>query len=106
MEFYARILELQFARLEMDILYSIKEAAERLGGVSVWTIHSWLSQKRLLRTKVGSRTMIRESELERFLRACNQQPHVDPFRAAGTSPPTDSVEPTNLATRPTRGGAQ
>jgi excisionase family DNA binding protein len=56
----------------MDKLYSVEEAAERLGGISTWTLHAWLSKKRLQRTKVGSRTMIRESELERFLEACNQ----------------------------------
>ena len=56
----------------MDKLYSVEEAAERLGGISTWTVHAWLSKKRLQRTKVGSRTMIRESELVRFLEACNQ----------------------------------
>jgi hypothetical protein len=30
----------------------------------------------------------------------------DAFKDAGTSPPADSVEPSNLATQPTRGGAQ
>jgi excisionase family DNA binding protein len=50
----------------MEKLYSVEEAAKRLGGISTWTLHAWLSKKRLQRTKVGSRTMIRESELERF----------------------------------------
>jgi excisionase family DNA binding protein len=48
---------------EMDTLFSVEEAARRLGGVSKWTIHAWLSQGKLRRTKVGARTMIRESEL-------------------------------------------
>ena len=51
----------------MDSLLSIKEAAQRLGGISKWTVHAWLSQGRLQRTKVGSRTMIRESELEKVI---------------------------------------
>lgn len=51
----------------MDALVSVEEAAKRLGGISRWTVHAWLSQGRLRRTKVGSRTMIRESELERFV---------------------------------------
>jgi len=51
----------------MEQLFSIKEAARRLGGVSKWTVHAWLSQGRLQRTKVGSRTMIRESELQKVI---------------------------------------
>jgi len=51
----------------MDSLLSINEAAIRLGGVSVWTVRSWLAKGRLRRTKVGSRTMIRESELSRVI---------------------------------------
>jgi hypothetical protein len=51
----------------MDELLSVAEADRRLGGVSEWTIHAWLSQGKLLRTKVGSRTMIRESELQKVI---------------------------------------
>jgi excisionase family DNA binding protein len=51
----------------MEPLYSVKEAARRLGGLSPYTVHAWLSQGKLRRTKVGSRTMIRESELARIL---------------------------------------
>ena len=47
----------------MDGLLSIQEAAKCLGGISKWTVHAWLSQGRLRRTKVGGRTMVRESEL-------------------------------------------
>jgi excisionase family DNA binding protein len=47
----------------MDALLSVEEAARLLGGVSKWTIHAWLAKGKLRRTKVGSRTMIRESEL-------------------------------------------
>jgi excisionase family DNA binding protein len=53
--------------MAIEELVSIKEAAKRLGGLSKWTIHSWLSQGRLQRTKVGGRTMIRESELEKMI---------------------------------------
>ena len=49
----------------MEDLLSVKEFARRLGGISPWTVHSWLSKGKVLRTKVGSRTMIRESELDR-----------------------------------------
>lgn len=51
----------------MDTLLSVEEAARRLGGISKWTVHAWLAKGRLRRTKVGSRTMIRESELQRVI---------------------------------------
>jgi len=49
--------------MTIDVLVSVTEAAKRLGGISKWTVHAWLSQGRMQRTKVGGRTMIRESEL-------------------------------------------
>ncbi len=52
-------------------LLSVEETARRLGGVSVWTIYSWLSKGRLRKTKVGSRVMVAESDLESFISACN-----------------------------------
>ena len=51
----------------MEQLLSVAQASQRLGGVSKWTIHAWLSKGRLQRTKVGGRTMIRESELAKFV---------------------------------------
>lgn len=51
----------------MEKLYSVQDAARQLGGISKWTIHSWLSKGKLQRTKVGGRTMIRESELRRII---------------------------------------
>jgi len=56
----------------MDTLHSVEEAARRLGGLSKYTIHAWLSSGKLRRTKVGSRTMIRESELQRFVEDQNK----------------------------------
>jgi excisionase family DNA binding protein len=52
---------------EMDELLSVDEAARRLGCLSKYTIHALLSSCKLRRTKVGSRTMIRESELQRVI---------------------------------------
>jgi excisionase family DNA binding protein len=52
----------------MEQLFSIEEVARRLGGISKWTVHAWLSQGRLQRTKVGGRTMIRESELQKVIK--------------------------------------
>jgi len=50
-----------------DRLFSVKAAAAYLGGVSAYTVAAWMSQGGLRRTKVGSRTMIRQSELQRFV---------------------------------------
>lgn len=58
----------------MDTLFSVEEAARRLGGISKWTVHAWLSQGRLLRTKVGGRTMIRESELTKVIEDGGKSP--------------------------------
>jgi hypothetical protein len=52
---------------KLERLYSVKAAAKKLGGISVWTIHSWLSKGKMHRTKVGGRTMIRESELRKMV---------------------------------------
>jgi excisionase family DNA binding protein len=53
--------------MESERLYSVPDAARFLGGISKWTVHAWLSQGRLQRVKVGSRTMIRESELVKLI---------------------------------------
>jgi excisionase family DNA binding protein len=58
----------------METLLSVEEAARRLGGLSKWTIHAWLSQGKLQRTKVGGRTMIRESELARVIQDGGKSP--------------------------------
>lgn len=63
-------------RLEdkMDALLSVEEAARRLGGLSKWTIHGWLSKGKIQRTKVGGRTMIRESELQKIIEDGGKSP--------------------------------
>jgi len=58
----------------MENLLSVEEAAKRLGGLSKWTVHAWLSQGRLQRTKVGGRTMIRESELQKVIEEGGKSP--------------------------------
>jgi excisionase family DNA binding protein len=58
----------------MDSLLSVEEAARKLGGLSKYTIHAWLSSGKLRRTKVGSRTMIRESELQRVIEDGGKSP--------------------------------
>lgn len=68
----------------MEQLFSVEEAAKRLGGLSKFTIHSWLSQGKLQRTKVGGRTMIRESELAKVIK--------DGGKSPGPKPRTDETE--------------
>jgi excisionase family DNA binding protein len=58
----------------LENLLSVEEAAKRLGGISKWTVHAWLSKGKLLRTKVGGRTMIRESELARVIEDGGKSP--------------------------------
>lgn len=58
----------------MEKLLSVEEAARVLGGISKWTIHAWLSHGKLQRTKVGSRTMIRESELLKVIEEGGKSP--------------------------------
>lgn len=51
----------------MERLLTVGEAAQALGGISKYTVQAWLSSGKLQRTKVGSRTMIRESDLEKVV---------------------------------------
>lgn len=62
----------------MDNLLSVEETAKRLGNISIWTVRAWLSQGKLLRTKVGSRTMIRESELQKVINDGGKSPAPTP----------------------------
>jgi excisionase family DNA binding protein len=67
--------------VDNDSLISIAEAARRLGGISIWTVRAWLSKGILQRTKVGGRTMIRESELEKVIQEGGKSSA--PFRKDG-----------------------
>jgi excisionase family DNA binding protein len=58
----------------VDNLLSVEECARRLGGISKWTVHAWLSQGRLQRTKVGNRTMVFESELAKVIEIGGKSP--------------------------------
>jgi excisionase family DNA binding protein len=60
--------------MDLERLLSVEEAARALGGISKWTVHAWLSQGRLQRTKVGGRTMIRESELSKVIEHGGKSP--------------------------------
>jgi excisionase family DNA binding protein len=66
----------------MENLLSVAEAAKRLGGLSKWTIHAWLSKGKIQRTKVGGRTMIRESELQKVIQDGGKSPSLGRHRGA------------------------
>ncbi len=57
----------------LETLYSVSEAANKLGGVSRFTIYAWMSRGLLERTRVGGRVMVRESSLLKLLEHGNQQ---------------------------------
>lgn len=58
-----------------DKLYSVEDAAVFLGGISKWTVHAWLAKGKLRRTKIGSRTMVSERDLQAFIARCNPEAH-------------------------------
>ncbi len=66
-------------------LYSVEDAAAFLGGVSRYSIYAWVNQGRLKKTKVGSRVMIRESDLQKFLDQCNPEPSTTPNSSSITT---------------------
>ena len=57
----------------LETLYSVKEAAKKLGGVSRFTIYSWMTRGFLERTRVGGRVMVRESSLLKLLKGSERQ---------------------------------
>jgi excisionase family DNA binding protein len=57
----------------MYLLLNVEEAAKRLGGVSRWSIYSWMSTGRLKKTKIGRRVMIAENDLQDFVDRCNPE---------------------------------
>jgi len=58
----------------VEQLISIDEAAKKLGGLSRFTIESWLSKGKLQRVKVGARTMLRESDLQKVIKDGGKSP--------------------------------
>jgi excisionase family DNA binding protein len=51
----------------MDQLLTVEQAAAYLGGISVWTVRAWLQKRKLKPTKIGRRTMVKTSELDRLI---------------------------------------
>ena len=78
----------------LEPLYSVKAAAEKLGGVSKFTIYAWLSRGLLQRTKVGGRTMIRESSLLTLLEQSTNRRSGRPLRKPSDAGSTKENRPT------------
>ena len=57
----------------LETLYSVEEAAKKLGGVSKFTIYAWMSRGTLERTRVGGRVMVRESSLLKLLQRSSER---------------------------------
>ena len=57
----------------LETLYSVTDAAKKLGGVSKFTIYAWMSRGMLERTRVGGRVMVRESSLLKLLEQGNKE---------------------------------
>jgi excisionase family DNA binding protein len=52
---------------EIEKLYSVRDAARLLGGLSTQTLYNWAIQGKIQRVKVGFRLMFAESELRRII---------------------------------------
>ena len=72
-------------------LLSVKAAAKYLGGISPSTINAWLSQGRLERVKVGSRTMVRESSLQKMIQPGGKSPA--PIRKSRQTASAEAIAP-------------
>jgi excisionase family DNA binding protein len=54
----------------LELYHTIRQVAERLhAGES--TVKRWISTGRLRPTKIGDRTLVTETDLQAFVRACN-----------------------------------
>lgn len=47
-------------------LYSLLDAAQQLGGVSVWTLRKHLQRANIKAVKIGRRVFIHQSEIDRI----------------------------------------
>lgn len=51
----------------LETLYSVRDAAKILGGLSPQTLYNWAIQGKIQKVKVGFRLMFAESELRRII---------------------------------------
>jgi excisionase family DNA binding protein len=73
----------------MEKLYPVRGPGVTAGaalGVADCTVEGWLSAGKLKRTKIGRRTMIKESELLRFIDAGGSEPSPGGARRRATAP--------------------
>jgi hypothetical protein len=78
-----------------DEFLSIPEFAKRCGNLSPWTICSWLSKGILVRSKFGSRTMIRSTELSRIVKdgGKSRSPRQTQKSEKAARPPVPAAQP-------------
>jgi hypothetical protein len=50
----------------MAILFSLKAAAQQLGGISVWTLRKHVSNRTIAVTRIGRRVFLDSEEVERI----------------------------------------
>lgn len=76
-------------------LLSVDQAAERLGanagGVSKFTVRSWLRSRKLAHVRLGRRVLIPVEALEAFIRENTVPADETPSRAARATSRTDRV---------------
>ncbi len=57
----------------MKRLYSVEDAAEVLS-ISKWTVRKYISEGKLSAVRIGTRVLLEDTELERFISDCKEQP--------------------------------
>jgi len=53
--------------LNGEVLYTVREAAKETG-LAYWTIWDYFKRGKLMKTKIGGRTVVRHSELKKLIR--------------------------------------
>ena len=55
--------------MSVDQLHDLESAGRMLGGVALSTMRRWAAQRRIPIVKLGSRVMVRESDLQKLIEA-------------------------------------
>jgi excisionase family DNA binding protein len=100
--FHMRLWPIGGTTMGEDFLLDVQQAAQRLGGVSRWSIYTWVAQGRLRKTKVGTRVMFRVGDLENFVRSCNEADSRIEARAARQNRGAPGIQVKQEAPKKTR----
>lgn len=63
-----------------DTLHDIPGTCHKMGDVSHWTVRSWIKEGRLRPTYAGTRVLVSESEIQRFLKESTEAAQNRPRR--------------------------